>query len=636
MIASLRPACAGVLLLACGWSALATASQSSSTSEPASSACEPTSITATSAIAAPTAGGRDEDEEIQRLVTQIRSSQDKAKERLFGQLTAYKNKASLDAMTSLVKSVVRPDVLKVAFHSFENYKGAEGVEKLAIKFVADQCDAGGEFLRHAAVEGLTRFGTSAEDELYVLVNRSKDPIVRAWALRPLLEDLKTQATPDALKMIVENAQTGYTGRREDLLATLEFFDGDKNMQAFAAALKSKKVPDWNKAAIMGVIAKREDPSVQKALVGALKSKSPEVLLAAMKALDERAQPVHIAALQKLVKAKDEGVRRQAIVSLGLYRGGEEGWLKELQKLAKAKDSASRMGAASALAEMRTPEALEHLYKLLNDADHLVQGEAVQQIGNLRRKETLPALIARINGASGRLRMQILTTLRLITGLDNGTSKDRWETWWKRAGKDFEVPSYEDALAAENDRDRRRSESKTVSTFYGLQIVSDRICFIMDVSGSMREPAEKGGGGGNRLSVAKKQLSSVLETYPNGDLFNLIFFSSDAYGWEDELVRMNEDNRAEALKYVERQRPDGATAIYDALKLAFEDQRIDTIFILTDGEPMGGTENNPARIREEVATWNAARHIRINSIAVGQASPLLRGLSEDTGGEYREE
>lgn len=611
MIPSLRPALAGVLLLACGLSAVA--------------------ATANSNPPAPLE--RRGKTEVARVVEEIERARDpKQKGRLFGQLTAYANKDSFEAMTRLCKSLQHPDVMKRAFKACENYKGVAEIEERVIEWMTEQCNASREPLRAAAAQGLALFGEAASPQLSSLVRRSKDAKVRAYALGPLLDELKGEGSPSALETVVDNAELGATCKRQDLVETLEAFTGKANNEVFFGSLRDKKISAPVKATIVDAIGAREADGIDKALLGALKEDSPEVQLAAIAALDQRGEATHAAALKKLIKAKDEGVRRQSVISLGQIRGGEEGWLNNLEGLVKSKDPATRMGAAVALAEVRTPEALELLYSLLYDSDHLVQHETLQQIGNLRRLETVPALIARINGVRGRLRMQLFVTLRLITGVDNGTSTERWKRWWDSEGANFELPTYDEALRLERERDRRRSESKTVSTFFGLQVVSDRICFIMDVSGSMEEQA----GSGNRLDMAKKQLSGVLEQYPAGDLFNVIFFSSDAFAWEDELIKMTDKTRKEALKYVGRQTPGGATAIYDALKLAFEDRRIDTIYLLTDGEPSGGTINEPERIRSEVRRWNTSRHVRINCIAVGKPSELLKGLARDTGGDYREE
>ena len=78
-----------------------------------------------------------------------------------------------------------------------------------------------------------------------------------------------------------------------------------------------------------------------------------------------------------------------------------------------------------------------------------------------------------------------------------------------------------------------------------------------------------------------------------------------------------------------QRAAGGTNVYDALAAAFDDDRIDTIYLLTDGDPSAGEIVDAGTLREEVARWNSIRGIRIHCIAVGKDSPLKidRGLNK---------
>jgi len=582
------------------------------------------------APAAPAPLGRD-DQKIKELVARIESARHMRDGRLFKQLTAFKSNASFEAIKRVTKPLQGEHQLKWAYAAFENYKGVDGLEGKAIEWVASKAIKGREPQRRAAARGLARFGMAAESELRLLLTRSKDPKVRAWAVGPLVPSLTAEGTPGALGQILDNARPGPSGSREALASALGAFLGERNTQAFFGFLRGREPSPAMAVMAIEVIRDRQEPGVARALISAMKSSDSSVQLAAMAALDARGETSHATALGKLIRDDDELVRRQAVISLGRLRGADESLIDELRDLATAKDPATRQGAVVALAELRTQEALQALYLLLADTDHLVRREALQEVGNLRRRETLPALIGRLNGEKGRLKIDLITTLRLITGLDNGTSYDRWKRWYDAEGETFEIPDYDAALRAERERQRHKREGRTVTSFYGLKIVSDRICFVLDVSGSMQAQS----GRGTRIHTAKQQLLDVLEKYPEGDLFNVIFFSSDAYPWQDELARMNKKTRKAALEYVSRQTADGATALYDALELAFEDRRIDTIFLLTDGQPTGGKVDDPGQIRQEVRRWNASRHVEINCISVGGGSQLLKQLASDSKGEYKE-
>jgi HEAT repeat protein/Mg-chelatase subunit ChlD len=587
----------------------------------------PTAVSAPSAAGPiPGRGGA----EIENLVRQIESLRGRGGGRLFRSLTAFGNVESFEALKRVSKSL-HPQQLEAAFRACENYRGIVGMEDRVIEWLAEESVKGREPIRRAAVQGLVRFGPAAESELRTLISRSKDDIVRSRALGPLLPLLVEEGTPGALGAILQDAEVGLTAPRKKLLETVAAFVGDKNLKVCLSFLRDDQASPLVAEVVIEVIAEREERGVAKALIRALKSSEPAVQLAAMQALDRRGEISQESALRKLVNSDDEAVRRQAVISLGRLSGADGELPESLLKLAADRDPATRQGAAVALAELRTPEALKALTLLLADPDHIVRREALQQMGNLRRRDLLPALIARLNGERGRLKMDLATTLRLITGLDHGTSYQRWRNWWDAEGESFEMPDYETALRAERMRQRRDQEGRTVTSFYGLKVVSDRICFVLDISGSMESPS----GRTTRVEVAKRQLLGVLERYPEGDLFNVIFFSSDAFPWSDELTRMTDKKRKDALDYVGRQSAGGATALYDALELAFQDRRIDTIFLLTDGVPSGGTIDDPGRIREEVRRWNATRHVRINCISVGGRSDLLKGLAKDGGGEYKE-
>ena len=114
---------------------------------------------------------------------------------------------------------------------------------------------------------------------------------------------------------------------------------------------------------------------------------------------------------------------------------------------------------------------------------------------------------------------------------------------------------------------------------------------------------------------------------------MIFFGNRAEKWQPELTLMNDELRTEAREHVKGLKAPGATAIYDGLVAAFEDPRVDTIYLLTDGGPSGGTIDDIDEIIAEVRRWNSVRQVVIHSVAVGRDSRLLRTLAEECHGGY---
>ncbi len=70
------------------------------------------------------------------------------------------------------------------------------------------------------------------------------------------------------------------------------------------------------------------------------------------------------------------------------------------------------------------------------------------------------------------------------------------------------------------------------------------------------------------------------------------------------------------------------------ELAFKDADVDTMYVLSDGEPFGGTDD-PHRIRTDVKFWNRHRRIKIHTIAIaiGGSLNILEWLAKDSGGRH---
>ena len=94
-------------------------------------------------------------------------------------------------------------------------------------------------------------------------------------------------------------------------------------------------------------------------------------------------------------------------------------------------------------------------------------------------------------------------------------------------------------------------------------------------------------------------------------------------------------RSSARAYVQKKAAFGGTNLHAALLAAFKDDEVDTIFLLSDGEPSVGKITDVLELRALVANQNRVAQIRIHTISVGRSSAFLRGLAEDSGGTYLE-
>ncbi|MFA5794134.1 MAG: HEAT repeat domain-containing protein [Candidatus Brocadiia bacterium] len=165
----------------------------------------------------------------------------------------------------------------------------------------------------------------------------------------------------------------------------------------------------------------------------------------------------------------------------------------------------------------------------------------------------------------------------------------------------------------------------------------------------------------RIDSVKKELVNAICNLDSSVYFSILFYSSAFSIWKNELVPATTENKMAAIAIVEKQSPGGRTNIYDVLEAAYrisgtagmsksEAKRVatgggkgspvesiggvDTIFLLTDGNPNEGKIFDAAGIVDSVRKWNEFRKIKINTIAVGivdesNPDPMTRGDPANT-------
>ena len=248
------------------------------------------------------------------------------------------------------------------------------------------------------------------------------------------------------------------------------------------------------------------------------------------------------------------------------------------------------------------------------------------------------LIARMDVETGRLGSDVHAALVGITALDLGRRSEAWQRWWAGEGATFQVPGEREAQRALDERAAKKDRGGTTAQpedFYEIQVESERVVFVLDTSGSMRKPVQTVGRiERSRMDVAKEQLTQVVRSMPEGTLFNVVFFEETVKALSRKTLEMNRSNRQKALRFVRDQYAIGGTALYPALELAFQDPLVDTVYLLSDGAPTVGELTDIEEIRAEVARWNAARHVKVHGVSMGQDSTLLQWLCQDTGGTYK--
>ena len=362
-------------------------------------------------------------------------------------------------------------------------------------------------------------------------------------------------------------------------------------------------------------------------------------------------------------SKDWGVRAECYELLGHTKTD---WATEILVAAVTHpngteaDQRALVFAVDGLAGRDVAKVTPALAGRLDDVRWLVRVAVVQALEDTPSKEGIDALVKRMAKEDGRLKADCARALAALTGQDFPANPEMWRIYWeanrdKWAGKP--PPKKVDPIGNVGSATAAADDSKKTG-FFGIQVESRRVVFVIDISGSMA--ATLGGSGADaklsRADAAKNELKRVLGALEDGATFNMVFFSTAVKVWKAEMQKADAKTRKEAQDYVTAIQIGGGTNTYDALEAAFGlgdmgkgkkkegdptgDPRVDTIVFLSDGKPTQGRVTDPDAIRAAVRGWNKSRRIAIHTVAFGAikkegqegADPqFMEGLANDTGG-----
>jgi len=339
-----------------------------------------------------------------------------------------------------------------------------------------------------------------------------------------------------------------------------------------------------------------------------------------------------AALQPLVEKVRKQLKRnrkkvlQTAAGLQDLLAKDPTWVQDLASLAASSDLESRLLGMSMLLEMKSPAAITSAQKYTRHRAWELRSLSFRYLAKNRDVTSIPFLIARYDAEDGRLKHELENALFVHTGTRCWSRSD-WNKWWRKRKEGFALPHPDSVKGGGS-----TNGGNTIS-YYDIPLVSSRIAFVVDHSGSMK--ARVGTDRKRtRLDAAKQQLRQVVKALPKTHKVNLILFESGVTSVWKEITRLTKGNRKELLKEVDKIPYAGGTNTFGGLVQAFNDPEVDTIYLLTDGQPTAGEKVDATEILEAVQQMNRVRQIVIHCISVGRESALLQDLAAITGGTYK--
>lgn len=319
------------------------------------------------------------------------------------------------------------------------------------------------------------------------------------------------------------------------------------------------------------------------------------------------------------KDKDARARGHALLALAALAPEEAGAL--IQTLVRARDPELRAACAECVELVPGERALELARRLAGDEQRLVRLRAYEAFARRVDREGPRGLAAALEREEEqRLSWHLVSLLQGLSGRKDGRNPRAWKRWADELPEDW-VPGQLESAPEYAER---------TTAFVGLPLLSDRLSFLIDFSGSMWIERE----GKTRKQRVDAELRTALEGLGEDVEFNLIPFTDEPETWSKRLQPASAKSVKKALDWFERQDSRGKGNYWDAMLLAMEDPRVDTLMVLGDGAPSGGTRWNLELIGPLFAHENRFRGVFVDALLIQARGRLLRyweGLAERSGG-----
>lgn len=358
------------------------------------------------------------------------------------------------------------------------------------------------------------------------------------------------------------------------------------------------------------------------------------------------------------------VRAHVARALGLL--GHEPAIPTLKEMAKDKAQKVRIAAFDAVACFgeKAGSAWLPVSDQLGASAWQVRSAAADCLGALGRMEAVEPLISRMETESGRIREDIHQALKKITRDDLGKNPQYWRDWWEREKERHGggIPP-----RGEKPREPPQGENRYAEepTYYGLQVFSQGIGYVLDASGSMASTIRIDPGwlkrqrreyppAASKAALARDEIAASLKSLDPRTRFNIYYFRSDAFTWKKEMVPATPSNVDSAIGRLGAELPTtgttgggGQTNYVDVFRLVLDVQKgndivgnfgdtPDTIFFLTDGEPTSGDITDADILASWFRELNRFARVKVNVITFGNLGvdpEFLRRLADENGGVF---
>ena len=290
-------------------------------------------------------------------------------------------------------------------------------------------------------------------DLIVEMGDTEDSLVLPTLLEAFLKDREQLCRIQAMISIGKQGTFPYLKK---LVQTARTERDDVFLMALPLALRhsrDEKIGAWLLKSLLGV---RKPPTARPAAIECLGS---------FREASARAP------LEKgLEKERDVRILYESLIALARIAGPDvEG---TIVPFLDHKDLIVRQAAVEALGEIDTKTSTERLLTALKADEPRVKEAAAGSLAARKHEEAVPALIDELKPTNGlRVRDTMRNALKALTGEDHGVDQEAWQAWLKRRDSGGGPPPADPG-------------SSSVATYWSLPVFSDKVLFVVDISGSM--------------------------------------------------------------------------------------------------------------------------------------------------------
>ena len=425
---------------------------------------------------------------------------------------------------------------------------------------------------------------------------------------------------------------------EGLRDALSGMTSTEALGALGKLARSQKVSLPQREIIIDALGRTGSAEVVDPLLPLLGDPAAAIRSAAALALGRPDDPRAGEALLKGLREESE----EWTFVLSLLRGlGRQGPPQEEEELllsyAASGDHDTRVLAHALLRQTGGDGGRARLVGAVDDPDVHIRWHAIRGVGQRAPSaEIVSALITWLPQETNvRLSYQILKYLNRMTDARLGPDPEEWAKWWENA-----EASYDPSSRRRASRDLEEEGKKTATRYFTLEVTSKKVVFLLDTSGSMEAKITVPEGPmstrrikDKKINIAKRELIKVLKTFKKDTFYNVLAFADECTPLWKRLRKGSKGNTAGAIEVVQGLTAAGGTNIFDTLAQALKDRKVETIYLLSDGEPSSGSIKDPQEILKEIQVRNGAGKVKIHTIDLSGQSLFLNRLSKENGGRY---